>query len=327
MSDSDITNESTILTVFYYIFAILMIIFSSMLIYIYSKDKYFQRNKKDVNDITNKNQLYLTYFNIFFCIIIVISNLVRIIPSEFTVKESETFEKGTFLCLFQAFVTCLLDKILLTLMTNYSIINYLSMFKPEFYKQHIKRIYIILISVGFTLSLILSIIFICEGVSYKDVLCSIHTRTVTKKIVDGIFTCSLLFINVFCLGCIILNLYKLKKKYTEDDNKTLLKKSSNFLFRYTLDLIITIIAFTYTLLVINKAFPRGSYKDFIYLFICLLVELFFTINESLYHAFIRLVTCGKYYKLKDEEGETGEAGETGETNDMEENFNPTTEGN
>ena len=77
-------------------------------------------------------------------------------------------------------------------------------------------------------------------------------------------------------------------------------------------------------MVINKAFPRGSYKDFIYISICLLVELFFTINESLFKAFIRLVTCGKYYRL--DEGKENE-GEKEKVNDMEENFTQETEGN
>ena len=296
------TNEYTALTVIYVIFSILMIVFTILLIIIYSRDKYFQGYKNDINDISNRNKLYLSYFNIFFCCIIVVSNLIRLIPEAFTVTPSENKDKGkeTFLCKAQAFIACLLDKALISLMTNYSIFNYLSMFKSDFYKNYLKRIYLILISLGFLISLILSIIFICQGVSIKDIVCSIHTRTTTKIVIDNIFTGSLVIINIYCLGHLIKYLYDLSKKYSSEGNEKHFKRSSHFVYRYTLDLIINIIAFTYTLLVVNKAFPRGSYKDFIYISICLTVELFFTINKSLYKAFVRLVTCGKYYKLDDE---------------------------
>ena len=319
------TNESPILTAIYIIFSILMIIFTILLIIIYSRDKYFQGYKNNINDISNKNKLYLSYFNIFFCCIIVLSNLIRLIPESLTVgpnNKNNNENNETFLCKAQAFIACLLDKALISLMTNYSIFNYLSMFKSDFYKKYLKRIYLILISIGFLISIILSIIFIYEGISVKDIVCSIHTRTTVKKVIDSIFTSILLIINVFCLASIIKNLYDLSKKYSGEGNEPHFKRSSHFLYRYTLDLIINIIAFTYTLLVINKAFPRGSYKDFIYISICLIVELFFTINESLFKAFIRLVTCGKYYKLEDEK-ENEEEKE--KNNDTEENFIPETE--
>ena len=77
----------------------------------------------------------------------------------------------------------------------------------------------------------------------------------------------------------------------------LLQKSSHFLLRFILDLGITIIAFVYIFLLINKIFPKGSHKDLAYILICLIVELFFTVNEYLYRAFVRMVTCNKYYLL------------------------------
>ena len=323
-SDQNVdTNESTVLTIIYIIFSILMIVFTILLIIIYSRDKFFQGYRNYINDINNINKLYLCYFNIFFCSIIVFSNLVRLIPEAFTVEKSDANHQN-FLCKLQAFIACLLDKLLISLMTNYSIFNYLSLFKQDFYKKYLKRIYLSLISIGFLISLILSIIFICQGVSIKDIVCSIHTRTPTKIIIDNIFTGSLFIINIYCLGFIIKNLFDLSKKYSIEGNEKHFKRSSHFLHRYTLDLIINIVAFTYTILVINKAFPRGSYKDFIYISVCLIVELFFTINESLYKAFIRLITCGKYYRLEEEKENEGQKDKI---NDMEENFTRETECN
>lgn len=318
MEEEEDLNESLALTIIYYIFSIIMTVFSVLLIIIYSKNKYLQMDTQNVNII---NQKFLSYFNIFFCIMVISSNIIRLIPESLTVNPSKEKQSSNTLCVIQAFTCCLLDKILISLMTNYSIINYLSMFHSVFYQKNLKKIFISLITIGFILSLILSIIFILEGISYKDVLCSIHTRTTLKKVADSFFTSFLLIINILSLGRLILYLYKLSKKY-EGENPTQYEKSIRHLYRYLVDMIFTVIAFVYTLLVINKAFPRGSYKDFIYISICLIVELIFTINKFLFKAFVRLVTCGKYYKIKDFEPNENESRET--SNNLEENLNPST---
>ena len=128
MENSSQDKGSTTLTVIYIIFSIIMIIFTILLIFIYSRDKFFQGYKNDINDISNRNKLYLSYFNIFFCCIIVFSNVIRLIPEGLTVSPSENRGEGneTFLCKFQAFIACLLDKLLISLMTNYSIFYCLS---------------------------------------------------------------------------------------------------------------------------------------------------------------------------------------------------------
>lgn len=285
------------LKVLYIIFSILIIIFTVLLIIVYSKDKFFHGDNSKNGD---KLKLYLCYFNIFFCIIVVLSTLFRLIPEAISVDPSKKVDSPNFICSFQAFILSLLDKVLISLMTNYSIITYLSFFKSDFYLKNLKKIYLILILIGFAFSLLLTIIYYIEGVSYKDILCYIHTRTNTKKVTDTIYTSILFIINLYCLISLIISLIKLSKKYSIAGNTIQFKKSSHFLYRYSLDLIINFIAFTYTLLVVNKVFPKGSYKDFIYIIICLGVELFFTINENLYKAFVRLVTCSKYYQINEE---------------------------
>ena len=290
--------------VFYIIFSIIIIIFTILLIIVYSKDKYFHGYK---NRTIDEMKLYPCYFNIFFCIIVGLNNLARLIPETITVDPSIEVNEANIMCQAQAFLVSLFDKLLVSLMTIYSIINYLSVFKSDFYRKYLKKIYIILILIGFCFSLILTIIYFLGGISFKDVLCYIHTRTSLKIISDSIYTGILFIINLFCLISIIINLFKLNKKYSQDGNDTQFQKSSNFLKRFTLDLIINIIAFTYTLILINKVFPKGSHKDLIYILICLIVELFFTVNQSLFQAFIRLITCNKYYKVEEEnEDEDGQ---------------------
>ena len=289
------------LKIVYIICSLLIAIFTILLIIVYSKDKYFHSSKnKKLSDL----YLYTCYFNIFFCAIIALNNIIRLIPFRFTVGPKEPEGQENFVCKTQAFLATLFDKLLVSLMTNYSIVNYLSVFKSDFYKKYIKGIYIILISIGFCFSLILSIIYFRDGISEKDILCYIHTRTDTKKITDSIYTGLLFLINLFCLISLILNLCKLSKQYSMEGKMLQFKKSTNYLNRFVLDLIINIIAFTYILMVINKLFPRGSYKDLIFTLICLVVELFFTLNKSLFHAFIRVLTCNKYYKIIDDELES-----------------------
>ena len=296
-------NENQVITpewlkIVYIICSLLIAIFTILLIIVYSKDKYFHSSKnKKLSDL----YLYPCYFNIFFCVIIALNNIIRLIPFRFTVGPQEPEGQENVVCKTQAFLATLFDKLLVSLMTNYSIVNYLSVFKSDFYKKYIKGIYIILIFIGFCFSLVLTIIYFRDGISEKDILCYVHTRTDIKKITDSIYTGLLFLINLFCLISLIINLCKLSKKYSLEGKMLQFQKSSEYLNRFVIDLIINILAFSYILMVINKLFPRGSYKDLIFTLICLVVELFFTVNKSLFHAFIRVLTCNKYYKIIEDE--------------------------
>lgn len=288
------------LEILYIVVPILVIIFTILIIITYTKDDFFKKTTSSPKDVL---KLYPYYFNIFFCVNIALYCLVRLIPQEFTINHS-TENNATILCGFQAFMGCFLEKLLLFLMTSYSIVNYLSMFKSDFYKKNLKIIYLTLTIIGLLLSLAISIAFYLEGISIKDVLCSIHTRILGKIISDGILTGILIVINLFCLISIIINLVKLAKKYNNENNLSKYKKSSDFIKRYILETIFSFLTFGYTLLVVCKVFPPGTYKDIIYIIFCQMVEIVFTINRSLYKAFIRLITCNKYYKLKESSEKT-----------------------
>ena len=306
MANSDYEQTPTWVKIFYFICSLLIAIFTILLIIVYSKDKYFHSSKnKTINDM----YLYPCYFNIFFCTIIALNNIIRLIPFQFTVGANDKDGEENIICRIQAFLAIFFEKLLVSLMTNYSIVNYLSVFKSDFYQKFIKRIYLILIFIGFCFSLILSIIYYRDGISEKDILCYIHTRTTTKKVTDSIYTGLLFLINLFCLISLILKLCDLSKQYSMEGKINQFKKSTDYLNRFTLDLIINILAFTYIILAINKLFPKGSYKDLIFTFICLIVELFFTLNKSLFYAFIRLLTCNKYYKIIDETDNDAGAGD------------------
>lgn len=279
-----------------YIFLlILIVLFAILIIFVYTKDEYFRRVTTDPQD---KLKLYPYYFNIFFCVNIVFYNLVRLIPVSLTLEPSSKKPGDeTFLCCFQAYSACFSEQILLFLMTNYSIVNYLSVFKSDFYKINIKKIYLVLTIIGLILSIIITIFISLEGISTdKDIVCSVHTRTSIKMIGDGTLVCILMFINLFCLISITINLVKLAKKYN-NENIEKYKKSVDFIKRFIIEAIFISLTFIYTFLVVIKTFEKGSYKDIIYIILCQIVEIVFTINKSLYRAFIRMITCNRYYKL------------------------------
>jgi hypothetical protein len=293
-------KEPMALKVFYIIFSILMIIFSILLIIVYLKDK---KNHLS-NNSSEKMKLYLCYLNILFCSVVITNNVMRLIPESLTAdyygeQADINDKKYSPLCKIQAFSVSLLDKLLLSLITIYSLNHYLSVFHIDYYKQNMKKICILLPLSGFLLSLVLTIIFLLDGISLKDVLCYIHTRTLVKKLFDNIYTSLLFLVNIICLTRLLINLNDLKKKYGENGNQIMLKKSQGFIKRFIINLILNIFSFLYIFLLINKVFPRGNYKDLIYILICLIVELFFTFNEYLFKAFVRLITCNKYYNDAD----------------------------
>lgn len=284
--------EWDFLKISYIVVLILVIIFAILIIIVYTIDGYF---KRFTNSPQEELKLYPYYFNIFFCFNIVFYSLVRLIPVKYTIENSSE-DNPKVVCSFQAFLGCLFEQLLFFLMTNYSIVNYLSVFKSDFYKRNLKKIYLILTFTGLIFSVVITIFIYLEGISIKDILCSVHTTKLVKQIGDAILIGILAFINLFCLTSIINNLVKLAKKY-KNENIEKYKKSKSFIKRFIFEASFIFITFLYTFLVVIKVFPHGSFKDIIYIILCQFVEIVFTINQSLYRAFIRLITCNKKYKL------------------------------
>ena len=128
MAESDEYDRSIPVRVIYIVICTIMIIFAILLIIVYSKEKYLSGNTNTVDML----KLYNSYFNIFFFFFIFLNNLIRLIPDALTVdtvKGEDDNLTADFLCYCQAFMVNLLDKLILSLMTIYSINNYLRVFK------------------------------------------------------------------------------------------------------------------------------------------------------------------------------------------------------
>lgn len=273
------------------IVSVIITAFTILLIIIYSINKSFKSIP--------------CYFNIFFCVIITLDDILRLIP----ISEGEgsgDINEANLLCRMQAITLSTLDKYLLSLITVYSAINFFSVFFVEFYQKYIKLIFISLIIIGFIISLILSIIFYNCGFRYRSIICYIDTEHKTKIILDTIYTSFLFLINIICLIGVIIHMIKLIGEYKFKSNKILERKCKNHLRRFIIDLIINLIYFITILLLIIRVLPSGTYKDLVCVLACLMVELFFTINTQLINAFIRLITCNKVDKYKENENENNE---------------------
>ena len=272
--------------IFLYILSALISLFTIFLIFIYIKSHILKS--------------YPCYFNIYFCIVISLDNIIRLIPS----KDNEDPDNPSGICKTQAFILSLFDKLFLISITSYSIINYIIMINPNLYEKYTKRIYIILVFISICLALILTIIFYKPGISkssLEDSVCYVKTGENLKKILDTIFTCILLLIDVFCIIRILIKISRIVKNCELNNNQVNKNKMKSHFWRFLFDLFLNIITFGIVILIINKKleFINKKYiKDAIYIIICFACELFFTINGESFKEIMRIITCNKVDKYK-----------------------------
>jgi hypothetical protein len=276
------------------IISLIIAIFTILIIIIYCKGESFKS--------------YPCYFNIFFCIAITLDNFLRL----FQLSPGREDGEGSALCWMQAILLSFFDKIILNSITIYSIIHFLGIHMQIFYEKYLKAIYILLVIINICLSSLLTLIFALQGLSLTSEVCYIHTKNPTKKIIDTIYTCILLFIDLICISLIIYGVCKLSRNYRESQEARKISATRKYICRFIFDLIINIITFGYILLLINKMVffiddEHKYYKDIIYICLCLMIELFFTLNSELSKELMRLLTCNKVERFKKKERPEEEA--------------------
>lgn len=252
--------------------------------------------------INRKFRSYPYYFNIIFISVIAIDNIIRLIPEG---KGDDNTETGneTSLCKFQAFTLTMFDKLMVTLMTVYSVFAYLENFQNFFYKPNEKIIFFISTSFSFILSLLLTLIFYFQGISDRSEYCYVETKKTLKKILDSIITSILFIISLFCLISLLINIKQLKQERENDPENEHGKEQADFyLIRFIFYLIFNILTFGYVLILINKiiVIKDGFIKDLIYILLSLCDEIFFSLKIELIKEVKKMVTCDK----GEEESET-----------------------
>ena len=251
----------------------LIVLFNIFLIFIYIKSKF---------------NSYPYYFNIFFCVTISLNNIIRLITG-----ERKADEEASAACKAQAIFLTFSDKLILACVCSYSFINYLGMTRTEFYKNKEKVIFIVLAVISILISIISTTIFISQGYSTHSHFCYADTSNSVKIISDSIITGILFGVSLLCLIILMVNIIKLKNTLESESSG----RSSNIgyhLCRFSFDIIINIVLFIYIFLIINKTLSWGSIaKDIIYIILCLIIEVFFTVNKEFIKETKRILTCQK----------------------------------
>ena len=234
------------------------------------------------------------YFNIMFTFSIALNNIIRLLPVSNIANQQNQDTSKIIICHIQAFSLTFLDKYMLTLMTVYSLVTYIGFFTVESFKIYQKSLFIILTIISIIISGVCTIIFyqpdIDNNVENNDTeYCYVKIDYIIKIWVDSIVTSILFLINLFCITRILMKIHIIRKEI----NKNIIDGKENGFddhwLRFIIDLIINIIVFIYVLLLINCKLPISWTKDLIYIILCLVVELFFTLNGAL----IRYLKCQK----------------------------------
>ena len=211
-----------------YFFNTIITLITICLIFIYIKSKVLHS--------------YPCYFNILLASVISLDNVLRLIP--FYNRNNNNSPNDSGGCKFQGFTLAFLDKFMLTTMTIYSIISFLGLVKFNFYKKYEKWIFIILIIIGFLISLIMAILFILNGVTSYDDVCYVRDQSednepdikINKVVTDTTITFILFFINIYCIIRLLFYIHKIIRESEINIENNNEKKKSKKIFLSFLEL-------------------------------------------------------------------------------------------
>ena len=242
---------------------------------------------------------YPYYFNIFFILTIMLNNLIRLLPG----REDENEFKTSTGCYIQGIILAALDKLMLTQISSYSIIYYLGSFHSEVFERNKLLIFYLLSQIGFAISMILATVFSFRGMSVNSQYCYVRTRDNTKYIIDTTYTTLLWAISVFCTLRLLINLVKIKNEVAVYNRKA--ESISYHTCRFSFNLVFIILMYLYVDLIINKqlGWMINWLKDFIYIFLSFVGEVFFTINSEVWKETKRILTCKQAEIEVDDSGE------------------------
>ena len=233
------------------------------------------------------------YFHIYPCYVKLILSLSIFFDNALCLIElnnnDSTFEN--IICYSKAFLLSLFDKLIPFMLIINTLILYLGIIRRQYYSRNQKKIFYILLSIaiivssGFTL-------FNIKGISLSKKICTVPDNYQTK-IIDFSIVSALLCFNIFCVLKILL--YLLDKKNEITSNSSSNKKDYNHHFNIILlMLIIDGTYFIMSLMMISKNLTKTNEDlNLVYLGICLIVVIFYTINKNVIKEIIRIVQCKK----------------------------------
>ena len=264
--------------------------------------------KKNNSSQTNINiRSYPCYLNIILSMVIAVNNICRLI----TTKKQESFA-----CRLQAFILACFDKLIATTITANSFLTYEGLCDNDYYIAHIKPLFIITNSIGLLISIAFALIFTIRGTNYFKV-CYILGGP-KKEIPDTILT-SILFILYlyFTLKSILFLAKNMKELSLKSVEKKYIRTFTFHYFRMSISLILCSAFFIVTILIINDSLFFGyDYIDITFITLCLIIDLFFTLNQTVIKQTLK---C--FNKQTEEEDDNENFADDNEEEDNNQKFN------
>ena len=255
-----------------------------VLIYIIVKISLKKAKNKDIIHY----KIYPCYLNIILSFVISLENFIRLLKSK-NIKSR--------MCYFQAFGLSFLDKLVLTSITVNTFLTYLGLSNITYYMNNIKKLFIITNSIGFIVSLSLSVIFICKGVSFYDNVCYVKGTNFKEKI-DTVVT---FLIYIVFLYSILQSLFCITRIIKElSGNKIIMNNYLLYYYKMLISLFLSSLTFFISILIINDSFfLEDDDIDLCYVLICLILVLFYTLNETVINVTLKLFGFKKEKKKID----------------------------
>ena len=246
------------------------------------------------------------YFNILFSFIITFDNVLRIFPV--TDKEDSIEKDPTIWCKIQGFLLDFFDKLFIASITMYSFINYLIMVHPKLYEKRIKLFFVLISMIFIIVSVVLTYLNYMEGMSKTSLahhICYPKTSSSQKMSSDSIYIFTLFIINQYCVIHTLYKLFSLIRRRKKQNQKIRRKNLKCHFKRFIFHLLFSTITLVYLLLIVNKILTilLPEIRDYIYIILCLITELFFTINQEFCRESMRILTCNKVDRFKKKDSE------------------------
>ena len=250
----------------------IIIIITLFLIYIYIK---------------KRSKVYPIYNILIISFIIFLDNIFRILP----------LGSINGLRYIQAFILTFLDKFLLTIITCQVVIIYFGVCNTELYFNNKAKIFFFPLIIGMIISFLLTLfdIILNKGITDYDTGKYQYARDGPfKRISDTIFNSILLLINIVCCLRLLQLISKKRKQSSLGLIEDLVYKYHHL--KIVIMFIVNLIFFVESFLIIHDTLTLNSeIIDLIYIFTCLLVLLFYTINKIIIKESLKIL-CPKYYE-------------------------------
>ena len=241
---------------------ILNVVFIFVAIYIfilYVKDKNF-------HTVPCYNMIIITLLLFF-------DNVLRIIP----VGSNDIMQY------IQAFILVFFDKVLLNILTIQAIIYYLGVIKTQIYYANEKVIYITSFVINLIIGIILASIYIIVNGKTKYGIYWYCGDSITnlKKIIDSTFIGILIAINFFCILILLIYISGKKRKASRGEIEDL--GYCHHFTRVLLMFFVNMLTFIEQYFIIYDVFDYNVVNvDLVYLSTCLIIDLFYTLNKTIY---------------------------------------------